>query len=263
MNDSKLNSNNNKNIKGENSNIHIEKVNIENKNITINFSILLYIILIIVIILLIGFASGSKTENKEQSNINNSIMNETKQIVMLKTSLGNIEVELYADKAPKTVENFLKLAKDGFYDNTKFHRVIKDFMVQGGDPYTKGEDTSVYGTGGPGYKFNDEINPKSLGLTDSAIKELEAEGYSYNFSLQSVPLVKGTIAMANGGPNTNGSQFFIITAPDTSWLIGRHTGFGKVISGMEVVEKINTVETSGDPYNRPITPVIINKIIIK
>ena len=157
--------------------------------------------------------------------------------VVLETSLGQIEIALELDQAPKTTENFLKLTKDGFYDKTKFHRVIKGFMIQGGDPYTKGEDTSVYGTGGPGYQFADEAN--DLGM------------------------VRGVIAMANAGPNTNGSQFFIVTAPSAPWLVGKHTVFGKVISGMDIVDKIEAVKTTGSPYDRPLTPVVLEKVTVK
>ena len=181
--------------------------------------------------------------------------------IVLETNYGNIEMALLIDKAPKTVDNFLNLAKSGFYENTKFHRVIKGFMIQGGDPYTKGTDKSIYGTGGPGYTFKDEINPKSLGLSDSAIQKLESEGYSYDSSLQSVPLVRGTIAMANSGPNTNGSQFFIITKQDTSWLYGRHTGFGKVVSGMDIVDKIENLKVGVNDL--PLTPVVINKVTVE
>ena len=156
-------------------------------------------------------------------------------MIVLHTNYGNITLELDATKAPKTVENFVKLAKEGFYDNTKFHRVIKGFMIQGGDPYTKGDDTSVYGTGGPGYKFDDEINGLSM--------------------------TRGMLAMANSGPNTNGSQFFIITAPETPWLIGKHTVFGKVILGMDTVDKIENSKTNQNDLS--LTPVIISKVIVK
>ena len=216
--------------------------------------------MIVVIVLLIGYASSdskniSKITIVDQNNvsdsvstkkspeatstvkiINKNIMNNTKtKIVTMETSLGNIEIELYSDKAPKTVDNFVKLANQGFYENTKFHRVIKGFMIQGGDPYTKGEDTSVYGTGGPAYKFEDEAND--------------------------LPMVAGMLAMANSGPNTNGSQFFIITAPETPWLVGKHTVFGKVISGMDVVTKIENTRTSANDL--PVTPVIVTKVTAK
>ncbi len=203
----------------------------------INPSALFYIVIIIAITILIGFLADS--DNKKNSNevkiISEKNMNNDNKIVILETTLGNIELELYPDKAPKTVENFIKLASSGFYDNTKFHRVIKDFMIQGGDPYTKGEDTSVYGTGGPGYKFADEANDLSM--------------------------VRGMIAMANSGPDTNGSQFFIVTISEAGWLTGKHTIFGKVISGMETVDKIENTRTG--ERDMPITPVSINNIIIK
>lgn len=206
----------------------------------VNLSAIFYVFILVIITLLIGFASGNKTDSKTVKNSDVKtikVMNQDKQIVTLETSMGNIELELYPAKAPKTVENFVKLASSGFYENTKFHRVIKGFMIQGGDPYTKGEDTSVYGTGGPGYKFEDEQN------------DLE--------------MVRGVIAMANSGPNTNGSQFFIVTIPEAQWLTGKHTIFGKVISGMEVVDKIEASKTTGAPYDRPVTPVVINKVIVK
>ncbi len=200
----------------------------------INLSTIFYLIILVIIVLLIGYASGnSKTENREIKIIKN--MTENKKIISLETSLGNIELELYPDSAPKTVENFIKLAGDDFYNDTKFHRVIKGFMIQGGDPYTKGTDESVYGTGGPGYKFEDEPND--------------------------LPMVRGMIAMANSGPDTNGSQFFIITAKETPWLIGKHTVFGKVIAGMDVVDKIENSKVNENDL--PLTPVVVSKIIVK
>ncbi len=155
---------------------------------------------------------------------------------ILKTSLGDIEVAFFADKAPKTVENFLTLAQKGFYDQTKFHRVIKDFMIQGGDPLSKDDSQSAsWGTGGPGYQFADEINNENL--------------------------VRGALAMANSGPNTNGSQFFIVTAAATPWLNGKHTVFGKVVKGMEVVNKIQSVATG--ERDMPKVPVVIEEVILK
>lgn len=131
--------------------------------------------------------------------------------VIMKTQRGGITLELYPGKAPKTVENFVKLSRSGFYDGTKFHRVIDDFMIQGGDPLSKTDDPRV-GTGGPGYQFADEINDMKV--------------------------LPGVIAMANAGPNTNGSQFFIVTTKPQPHLDGKHTVFGKVIAGMNVVLKI-------------------------
>jgi len=151
---------------------------------------------------------------------------------VLKTSLGDITLKLDASAALFTVNNFLNLAQAGFYNGTKFHRVIKDFMIQGGDPLTKADDVSVYGTGGPGYRFTDEFNSRKL--------------------------VAGSLAMANSGPDTNGSQFFIVTAAATPWLDGRHTNFGEVTDGMDVVRKIEAVATG--QADRPLTPVVINSV---
>ena len=123
----------------------------------------------------------------------------------LHTNHGPIEVELFDEDAPKTVANFTKLAGDGFYDGVIFHRVIQDFMIQGGDP-------TGTGTGGPGYTFEDEFNDHKV--------------------------ARGALAMANAGPNTNGSQFFVVTAEATPWLDGKHTVFGQVTSGMDVVDQI-------------------------
>lgn len=157
--------------------------------------------------------------------------------VTMITARGSIELELYPKVAPKTVANFIKLAEAGFYDGTKFHRVIDDFMIQGGDPLSKTDDPRV-GTGGPGYQFEDEINLKSLGAPDELIAQYEAQGYVYNDTLQSLPVDPGYIAMANAGPNTNGSQFFIVTTKPQQHLYGKHTVFGKIVKGMDVVLKI-------------------------
>lgn len=160
---------------------------------------------------------------------------------VIKTAKGDITLTLYSDAAPKTVANFVKLAQAGFYNGTKFHRVIADFMIQGGDPLSRTDDPNV-GRGGPGYTFEDEINPRPLGLSEELIKQYEQEGYRYNYTLQSIPVNVGVIAMANAGPNTNGSQFFIVTAKPQPQLYGRHTVFGRVTAGMDVVRKI----TQGD-----------------
>ena len=143
----------------------------------------------------------------------------------LHTSEGPIEIELYPNEAPKTVENFTKLAGDGFYDGLIFHRVIPDFMIQGGCP----EGT---GTGGPGYQFEDEFNEHKV--------------------------ERGALAMANAGPNTNGSQFFIVTVDEAPWLNGKHTVFGRVASGMETVDAIEGTETG--PGDRPVEPQVIERI---
>jgi cyclophilin family peptidyl-prolyl cis-trans isomerase len=143
----------------------------------------------------------------------------------LHTSHGAIELELFDDDAPKTVANFVKLARDGFYDGVVFHRVIPDFMIQGGDP-------TGTGTGGPGYQFEDEFNEH--------------------------PVVRGALAMANAGPNTNGSQFFIVTTEAAPWLDGKHTVFGRVTSGMDVVDAISEVER--DARDKPRDPVTIDRV---
>lgn len=143
----------------------------------------------------------------------------------MNTSEGTIELELFDADAPKTVENFKKLAGDGFYDGLVFHRVIKDFMIQGGCP----EGT---GRGGPGYKFEDEFNRHKI--------------------------VRGALAMANAGPNTNGSQFFIVTTNAAPWLDGKHTVFGQVTAGMETVDKIEGTETDG--RDAPVEPQMIESI---
>ena len=141
------------------------------------------------------------------------------------TSEGTITLELFDDDAPKTVENFKKLGQDGFYDGLIFHRVIKDFMIQGGDP-------TGTGAGGPGYQFEDEFNERKV--------------------------VRGALAMANAGPNTNGSQFFIVTVDEAPWLNGKHTVFGRVVSGMETVDAIEGTETG--PGDRPVEPQVIERV---
>jgi peptidyl-prolyl cis-trans isomerase B (cyclophilin B) len=143
----------------------------------------------------------------------------------MNTSEGAISLELYDDDAPKTVANFRKLAGDSFYDGVIFHRVIPDFMIQGGDP-------DGTGTGGPGYKFEDEINDHKV--------------------------VRGALAMANAGPNTNGSQFFIVTTDSAPWLDGKHTVFGRVTAGMDAVDAIEGLPT-GD-RDRPLDPPVIESI---
>jgi peptidyl-prolyl cis-trans isomerase B (cyclophilin B) len=143
----------------------------------------------------------------------------------LHTNHGPIAIELFEADAPKTVENFTKLAQDGFYDGVIFHRVIPDFMIQGGDP-------TGTGSGGPGYTFEDEFNDNKV--------------------------VRGALAMANAGPNTNGSQFFIVTTAEAPWLDGKHTVFGKVTNGMENVDAIEGVATgAGD---MPEEPVVIERV---
>ena len=175
---------------------------------------------------------------QEKVTISNTGMNQKTINAVIKTAKGDIELDLYPDVAPKTVENFIKLSREGFYNGTKFHRVIKDFVIQGGDPLSKTDDPRV-GSGGLGYTFEDEINPRSLGLSETEIKELQDAGYVYNFSLASLSVDIGVIAMANSGPNTNGSQFFIVTDRPQPHLNGHHTVFGRVKDGMDIVHKIS------------------------
>jgi peptidyl-prolyl cis-trans isomerase B (cyclophilin B) len=143
----------------------------------------------------------------------------------LHTNHGAIQIELHDEAAPKAVANFVKLAGDGFYDGVIFHRVIPDFMIQGGDP-------TGTGSGGPGYQFEDEFNEHKV--------------------------VRGALAMANAGPNTNGSQFFIVTTEAAPWLDGKHTVFGRVTDGMDVVDAISELET--DARDRPSADVVIERV---
>ncbi len=151
------------------------------------------------------------------------------KIAVFETSKGTFEIELFTDKAPITTKNFIDLAEKGFYDGLIFHRVIKGFMIQGGDP-------NGVGTGGPGYEIEDEFHP-----------ELKHDS-------------EGIVSMANSGPNTGGSQFFI-TLVATPWLDGKHAVFGKVVKGMDVVKAIEQVETGAQ--DKPVEDVVMNKIIIK
>src|SRR5437764_11570659 len=143
----------------------------------------------------------------------------------LHTNHGDIELTFFDEDAPKTVANFVDLAGKGFYDGVIFHRIIRDFMIQGGDP-------TGTGTGGPGYTFEDEINDHKV--------------------------VRGAIAMANAGPNTNGSQFFIVTADSAPWLDGKHTVFGRVSAGMDAIDAIEALPT--DARDRPLEPPVIESI---
>jgi len=169
-----------------------------------------------------------KTGERQYSKVPDMQIDTNKNyITTITTNYGVIKIKLFTKDAPKTVNNFIVLVRDKFYDGLTFHRVIKDFMIQGGDP--KGD-----GTSGPGYQFEDEINSHKL--------------------------VKGALAMANSGPNTNGSQFFIITTKETPWLDGKHTVFGEVTEGLGVAEEISNLKTGAN--DKPEKPVVINKIEI-
>lgn len=163
------------------------------------------------------------------------IMPKENQIAYLKTSMGDIKIELFLEKMPITAGNFLKLVKSDFYNGVTFHRVIPGFMIQGGDPLSKDDNPDNDGTGGPGYFIEDEFNP--------------------DFTNE-----PGTIAMANAGPNTGGSQFFI-NVVNNNFLDSKHPVFGKVLEGMDIVEKILNVER--DANDRPIDNVVINEIIVE
>ena len=177
----------------------------------------------------------SPNDQKDQQQVKLEDLAITYKHADIKTNYGDITVQFYATDSPLTVNNFLNLAKAGFYNGTKFHRVIKGFMIQGGDPMSRDNDWSNDGTGGPGYAFKDEINSHKL--------------------------VEGSLAMANSGPNTNGSQFFIITRPGAPDLDGKHTNFGMVIKGMDIVKKIEAVKTNDKDH--PIDDVIITNILLQ
>ncbi|MFC1622089.1 peptidylprolyl isomerase [Patescibacteria group bacterium] len=210
-----------------------------------NIKEILYSTILLIILLGLGFflIKGGR-ENMQQNQPNSDLTQEIPEqkttsapemqleenvnySAKFTTSRGEFTVDLYESLSPITVNNFVFLAKEGLYDGLIFHRIIADFMIQGGDPLGNG-------TGGPGYQFEDEINDKKL--------------------------VKGSLAMANSGPNTNGSQFFIVTAEATPWLDGLHTNFGEVTEGLDVVMEISKVETG--PGDKPLEDVVVQKIEI-
>jgi cyclophilin family peptidyl-prolyl cis-trans isomerase len=207
-------------------------------------------ILIVVVLIVFGiwFLRKSSRESamvdtissKEEESINNSNNEEKTMTATLHTSEGDIAIKFFDEDAPNTVANFLKLTNSGFYNGVKFHRVIKGFMIQGGDPISKDDSKmGLWGTGGPGYKFADEIDANS---------SLYVTGYK-----------KGIVAMANSGPNTNGSQFFIMT--EDYPLPPLYTIFGQVVSGQEVVDKIANVQTGQN--DRPVKAVVINSVTVQ
>lgn len=169
-----------------------------------------------------------KNMDKTKMDVPNQVIDQNKSYTaVFKTTMGDFKIKLFANETPMTVNNFVYLAQNKFYDGLIFHRVIKDFMIQGGDPVGNG-------TGGPGYRFNDEVSKQKI--------------------------VKGSLAMANAGPNTNGSQFFIVTAPATPWLDGKHTNFGIVTEGLDIVEKISLVKTGS--ADKPVEDVVIKSVEI-
>ena len=192
--------------------------------------ILLAVIALGAIAFMIANNQKDQEEIKKTENDNNQ---ETNMNATIKTSLGEIKIELYSDRVPQTAGNFAKLAEEKFYDGIKFHRIISGFMIQGGDPLTKDDSQkNLWGTGGPGYKFNDEP-------------------FEGDYS-------RGTIAMANSGPNTNGSQFFIMHQDYP--LPPQYVIFGKVLEGMEVVDAIAALET--DAGDRPLNPPVIESVTV-
>lgn len=184
----------------------------------------------------IGEADKTSLSSEEKLTDEEKMQIDTVRAV-IKTAKGDITLNLYPKVAPKTVDNFIKLAESGFYAGTTFHRVVPSFVIQGGDHCSK-DKSCPSGTGDPGYKFADEINPKVLGLTEALIAALKDQGYVYSDSLPSMQVKVGTIAMANSGPNTNGSQFFIVTTQDQPHLNGKHTVFGEVMAGMDIVRLV-------------------------
>lgn len=235
--------------------------------------------------------SGNNTERKTyEEPPEMTLEKNTDYYAVLETNYGDIEIDLLEKNAPMTVNNFVFLANEDFYDNLTFHRIVKGFVIQGGDP--DGD-----GTGGPGYNFEDEINPDSIGLDKILVRDAEflsglystwnaattayspnnlrehedktlsefyddEAGYSYDYQLVSLKFEPGVIAMANSGPNTNGSQFFItVSGSETSQLNGRHTVFGRVTKGMDVVDEISKVAV--DKNDSPANTVEIQSITIE
>ena len=200
-----------------------------------------WIIFVIIILgslgVIFGYKIAMKSENKISKDASvNSQGYTNNPVAVMKTNMGEIKLELFVKDAPETVANFIKLSNEKFYDGTRFHRVIKGFMIQGGDPNSKDDNWSNDGIGGPGYAFKDEINSNKI--------------------------IRGVLAMANAGPNTNGSQFFIVTAQSAPWLDGKHTVFGKVIGGIDIVDKIENAATDKAKNDHPIKNVTIELMAI-
>ena len=200
-----------------------------------------WIIFIVIILgslgVIFGYKIAMKSENKISKDTKiNSLGYTNNPVAVMKTNMGEIKLELFVKDAPETVSNFIKLSNEKFYDGTRFHRVIKGFMIQGGDPNSKDDNWSNDGIGGPGYAFKDEINSNKI--------------------------IRGVLAMANAGPNTNGSQFFIVTTESAPWLDGKHTVFGKVVEGMDAVDKIENATTDKARNDHPIENMTIELMAI-
>jgi len=269
--------------------------------------------LLLLVVVLTVFSTAACAKEKEVKKMTD--LTAKKVLVTMQTNQGTIELELWPDMAPKTVENYVKLSKASFYDSTYFHRVIPDFMIQGGDPNTKDDDRSNDGAGGPGYTFEDECylddgepitgaikdeqmamkvwteviipylqstetpNPEIMAVADSVMAKqagdpimahtieffTEATGHGPLFEKTlKHPVAYGTICMANAGPNTNGSQFFIVTKKDgANWLDGKHTVFGKVTKGMDIVHKIESLPRDERDNPKADNQAVIQKITIK
>lgn len=236
----------------------------QNKIVTGLVTVILLVAIGIVIAMSTAVSKVS-TQDEPQSDAENQPSTEkaaeptvavTANYAAIVTDFGNIIMRLYPDDAPKTVKNFATLAKTGYYNGLLFHRVAKDFVIQGGDPNGDGSGgESIYGA-----TFEDEINADSLGLAQD-VKDLYQAlyGYQYRKDITSHHVVAGSLAMANRGANTNGSQFFIVTKSDQPGLDGKHTVFGEVVDGMSVVDQINNVEVGHN--DRPASPVIIKTVL--
>jgi peptidylprolyl isomerase len=214
----------------------------EGKKTLYQILLLLVLVGIVAVIIVTGRLPRSEVQppQEDAATIHQSsqelFMQEERTTVTLQTNEGAIRIELFDDLAPKTVGNFLTLSKDDFYDGVRFHRVIPGFMIQSGDPLSKDESArTIWGTGGPGYQFEDEIHTQNKNMT-------------------------GTISMANAGPDTNGSQFFINVA-DNNFLDAKHTVFGRVVDGMDVVNTLAATPTL--PNDQPIDDVVIEDIIVE
>ena len=212
----------------------------------VSFSLSLVVLILIAVLIFVVFNNNDNNNNNLNMNQNNSNNDMNKgNVAVFQTSMGEFEVELFLDKSPITAGNFKELVEKGFYDNTKFHRVIDNFMIQGGDPYSKNDSLkNKWGTGSSGEVIKDEF-------------------------IKGLSNLRGTIAMANSGPNSGSSQFFINLVDNTylDWdkqpSTSKHPVFGKVISGMDVVDKIGKVSTNPRTGNIPYENVVVNKIYIK
>ena len=197
-----------------------------------------------------------------------SINTKSDYLANLNTNLGQIKIDLFEKNAPQNVNNFVSLSRNDYYTKTKFHRLVKDLLIQGGDRNTLDEDPNNDGFGKPGYIIEDEINWDTLNLTEDQKTNLRNLGYTSTTTLSTPRIEKYSVVLANSGPNTNGSQFFIVLADSSdsrlNELQGKFTVIGKVIAGFDVLNKINNVETDNtNPQNpKPKTDIILNSVEI-